>query len=381
MVGRNEFDQYGVSKKFVAKMVFLAIGVILVLSFVMWAVDLVHIAGDEVGVVHKYIGGVQKDTLPDGWHFVFLGEVHNIDIGQKKLTFSEKVSRGSEDKKAKNEFSSIEVNCGVKGGQSAWIHISASYNVKPSEAVNLWNDGIADDYDHVILKRAIINAVNKNARPKEALAIYSGTGFNQLQQDVRNTLKEDPVVKYFNINEITIYQIKLNPKYENEIELKQLAKQKRLTAIEQAAAAVQKAAKAKEEAQINLEQRRAAAEASKIKMVKGAEAIRDERILAAKADMEEQRLDGEGIRDQKIAQAEGILKYGLAEAAVELAKKEAMYSGEAGARRASVEITGLLAGKLSGMLSGVDVISDRALELLMREGGFVPEILIISEKK
>lgn len=365
------------SDKFIWLMVKLAIFVIVVLIGCFWAFDATDIKPHEVGVVHKWWGGVQKDTLSNGFKWTLLGKIHKIPVGQEKLTFSEaEISRGSEDMGSGSEFSAIEVNCGDNGGQSAWIHISVLYNVKPAAAVDLWNDGIAKTYKYVVLKRAIINAVNKNARPKEALEIYSGIGFNDLQANIKTTLEGDEVSEYFDINKVTIYQIRLNPAYESEIAAKQLAKQTKLKAIEQAAAAEEKALQAKATAQVMVEEQRAIANAAKVTKVKKAEGERNSRILDAQAGMREMELEGEGIRDEKISQAKGDLKYGLAEAKVEDALKKAMYEDSAGVRRATVEITEALADKLKGMLAGVEVLSDGALEQLMKEGAFVPENLI-----
>ena len=74
----------------------------------------------------------------------------------------------------------------------------------------------------------------------------------------------------------------------------------------------------------------------------------------------------------KIAQAEGARALGLAEAEVEKAKRDAMYEGEAGMRRAKVEIAAHFADKLRGMLAGVKVIPKDAFVALMQEGQAVP---------
>ena len=96
-------------------------------------------------------------------------------------------------------------------------------------------------------------------------------------------------------------------------------------------------------------------------MIKQAEADKAREILAAEAEKQKRVLEAEGNRDATLAMASGVLAVGEAEAKVAQLKRDANYAGEAGARRASVEIAGLQADKLKGMLNGVSVISDKAL--------------------
>jgi hypothetical protein len=72
-------------------------------------------------------------------------------------------------------------------------------------------------------------------------------------------------------------------------------------------------------------------------------------------------LEAEGNRDANLANASGVLALGKAEAEVATLKRDALYAGESGSRKASVEIAGLQAEKLKGMLNGCSVISEKAL--------------------
>jgi len=264
-----------------------------------------------------------------------------------------------EDFSSRNEFSSIEVNCGAEGGQSTWISVSVLYGKNSKKVVDLWNDGVAKTYKYVILKRSIIEAVNRNSRHKEALSIYSGSGFNLLRDEIMEYLQSDENLNYFDIHRVTIYKIRLNKEYEDEIALKQLAKQSKLEFDELAKAAVEEAKQAKANAQIAVEKVRAKALADQVAVIKKAEGEKGDRIFAAKAKKEQDRLDGEGIEAKNVAEAEGILALGKANALVEEEKKKAMYSDEAGLLRSEVEIATALAGKLSGVMSGVNLISKK----------------------
>jgi len=332
--------------------------VVLVAFFLM--VDIVNIEGYEVGVVHKWYGGVQTEPLYNGMHVVWFGKVHKIDVGFQKISFAPQVKDDIEgEDTADNDFASIEVACGAEGGQKATIILTCVYSLDKSLAVQLYKDGLSTDYRYKIMKRTIIDVVNRLARPREALEIYSGTGFNDLAEAINKEVKEHEVLvnRGIVVKNCTIYQIRLDPAYETEIQKKQLARQEKLTAQAQTDAWVEKVKKEKIEQQVMVAKRTAEGEAKKVEVVK-----------AAEADMEQQRLEGEGMKLMKIAQAEGELALGMAEAKVEEQKKLAMYDGEAGRRRATVEVAVALADKLKGLLSGVQVIPEKAFVALMRDG-------------
>jgi len=233
----------------------------------------------------------------------------------------------------------------------------------PEKLVTLHKEGLRETYENVILKRTIVEIVNKVARPHSALSIYSGQGFVDFVQMLETELKDAETLKERGIfvENTIVYSVHLDPKYEAEIASKVIAIQETLKIKEQTIAAQEAAKRMFAESQANVEKIRQDSEASKIKMVKQAEADNEREILAAQAEKQKRVLEAEGNRDANLAVASGILAKGEAEAKVEQLKRDAMYAGEAGSRRASVEIAGLQADKLKGMLNGVSVISDKAL--------------------
>ena len=86
--------------------------------------------------------------------------------------------------------------------------------------------------------------------------------------------------------------------------------------------------------------------------------------MYAEAEKKKRILEAEGERDANVALAVGVLKVGEAEAKVAELKRDAMYSGESGKRRAEVEIAKAQAEKLNGMLAGVRVITDGTMQIL-----------------
>jgi regulator of protease activity HflC (stomatin/prohibitin superfamily) len=352
-----------------------AISVILIiLSFQFF--DATNIEGDEVGVVHSFVSGVQEETEKPGVSFVMFGKIHKINIGTQKMTFSD-----MED----SEVQAIKVNCGADGGQEARIALTINYSLDPNYVIRLYNDGLAYTYQDIVLKRTAIEVVNQIARPQEALEIFSGEGFNNLKIAVDETLKNHTMLKNRGIivQNALVYDVNLDEKYEDEIAAKQLAKQQKLTEDEKTKAATAMVLRIRAEAQAEVEQRTAKAEASKIEEIKKAEAAKqqvilkaeadkeqvvlkaqadkEQVVLAAQAEKEQMTLEGEGIKLRDTAKADGVRAVGLAEAEVEKAKRDAMYEGEAGLRRANVEIAEAMADRLKGILDGVNVIPDKAL--------------------
>lgn len=344
----------------------IALAVVIIVSLVLGSIfiDVENIEGYETGVIYKWFGGVQDTTKDPGLRCVWMGKLYNTNLGLQKLTFGDekgiKTQKGGGDI-AENDFAPIEVNCGKGGGQTAWIHISLLYHLEKDNAIQLWRDGIGKNYRYVVLKRAIVDAVNKSTRIKEALDIYSGEGFNELQVEIEDLLKNDKELKYFVVDQVTIYQIRLRDNYEKEIEDKQLAIQQKLRAKEETLAAREQAKKTAAEAKVMVEKKTAEAEAAKITVVTNAEAENERRILLAEAKKQEQALAGEGVRLKKSAEAEGVEAIGLAKAQVEDAMKKAMYDGEAGRRRANVTVALALADKLNGLLKDVKIVPKDAI--------------------
>ena len=352
------------------------IGIMCALAIVLlWAVfhtvSFVKVEGNEAVVRQDLFQGVMNDVWTSGTK-VFCGwttDIYKYDIGTQKITFDTK----GDNKDA--EYDRIEVNCGENGGQKAWIAISMNYRIgydtaedghpkfAPDKLVTLHKEGLRDTYENVILKRTIVEIVNKVARPHKALDIFSGQGFVDFVSALEKEFKDCDILRERGIyvENIIVYSVHLDPKYEAEIANKVLAIQETLKIKEQTTAKQEEAKRIFAESQANVEKVRQDSEAKKIEMVKQAEANNEKSILEAQAEKQKRVLEAEGQRDANLAMASGKLAIGEAEAKVEQLKRDAMYAGEAGARRAAVEIAGMQADKLKGMLSGVSVISDKAL--------------------
>jgi hypothetical protein len=222
----------------------------------------------------------------------------------------------------------------------------------PDLLVQLHISGNKDDYEAVIIKRTWQEVVTSIATPQEALALYSGTGFEQFRRDVDARLKAHPVflTRGIFVENTIMYPVHLDPAYESEIAEKQLAIQTKLKEYELQLAAEATAEKVKAIEQANVEKAAQQAEAKKQAQMKKAEADKYQEMQKAEAERYRQEQEAQGVLAMKTAEAEGKRLETLA-----------MYGGTAGHRRFNVEVADRQAAQLQGMLSGVKVITDKAL--------------------
>lgn len=325
--------------------------------FAEWAV----VQGNEALVIQHWQSGVQKEPKLAGTHFFIPGiwyDLYKYNIGTQKITFDNQSSNGD------SEYPPIAVQIGENGGQEAYISVSVNYHINAEKIVTLHKQGIAKTYEAVVLKREIVDIVNEIARPhKSALDIFSGIGFVQFKNDIEAALKNNPVLKDrgIEVENTIVYGVHLDQKYETEIRAKINAIQEKLRFDQETLAKQAEAAKIFAESQAQVERVRQTAEASKITQVKAAEAQAEQQVLAADAEKRKRIALAEGERDANLALASGILAVGEAEAKVSALKRESLYAGESGERRARVEIATAQADKMRGMLSGVSVVSDRTI--------------------
>lgn len=306
------------------------------------------VQGNEAYVLQHITDGVTDEVWRDGTHFYqgWKYDVFKYNIGTQKITF--------EDNNQEAEYGSIAVNVGEGGGQQVKISLSANYRLghtatptgpvySPEKIVAMHKDGLHKNYEDVILRRTIVEVVNRIARPKNALEIYSGVGYNQFVKEVEDALISHEVFRERGIliENLIVNDVSLNPAYEAEIEAKQLAIQKALREKEERRAAEEGALRAKAQAETEVQTRTQKAEAAK-----------QERIKAAEAEKQEQVLRAQGEQEANIAKATGTLAIGKAEAEVDMLKREALYGGSAGALRAKVEVQKYQAEQLKGILEG-----------------------------
>lgn len=339
------------------------------------------VEANEAAVLQDFIKGVNEEEVwLDGTHIYMplKTDVYKYIIGTQKLTFD-----SSDDNKGA-DYPSIEVNVGENGGQKAWISLSINYQLAQEITENgaVFNQkklialhkNLKDTYKDVILKRTVVEVVNRIARPREALEIFSGDGYNQFVADVTNALIKHPMFEERGIliESVIVYDVGLSQDYEKQVEAKQLAIQTALREKEERKAADEKALRIKSEAQAEVEKRSQAAEAAKIEQQKQAEAAKIKQVLAAEGAKIEQVLAAEARSESDKLVAAGILAKGKAEAEVELLKREALYGGRSGELRAQVDIARETANRMKGLFDGKMILTDKAVVSLSGED-FAPK--------
>ena len=347
--------------KYIGLMVVGGVGLIMALVLFFGCFALVKIAGDEVGVVQDW-AGVKDNIKRAGTHVYnnFVEDIHIYKIGTQKSTFGQLAGQAG-------EYPPIPVEVGAQGGQSAQVLISVNYHVDPEKIITLYKQGLADTYEQVVLNREIIDTVNEVARPKKtALDIYSGQGFNDFKNEVHERLKNnDKLEERGIIVENTIISgIVLDPEYTRQIALKQIAQQNTLRAIEEAKAAEEEAKKVKAQMQSEVERRTQEANAKKA-----------EQVLSAQAEGESLKAVAEGQKAANEAKAVGDLALGRAEAEVLKLKSFSLYEGEAGERRARVEIASRQAEMMTALLNKITVLPEKTFAQVGKAGG----VLVSSE--
>lgn len=316
----------------------------------------VTIQGNEVAVLQDMRTGVRDEVWTSGTKFYanwFL-DVYKYDIGTQKASFGNIAGQ-------QGEYEPIPVEIGENGGQTARIVMSVNYRLDPSKIVELHKKGLAKSYETMILNREIIDTVNEVARPmKSALDIYSGVGFVEFKKEVDLRLRNNTELtsRGILVENTIIAGVQLDPKYKEQIDLKIVAIQSKLRAQEEALAAVEESKKVKAQMQSEVERRTQEANAKKAEVE-----------LAAQAKGAELKAIAEGQRDANIAKATGDLALGRAEAEVAQLKSSALYAGEAGGRRAEVEIATKRAEMMKNIVDKVSILPERTFAQIGKSGG------------
>jgi regulator of protease activity HflC (stomatin/prohibitin superfamily) len=369
----------------------LVIGFVCFLIFVSvfrgFGLTWVTVLGNE-GVVRQHLtNGVDSKVLRDGTHFMFPAfqwtGIYKYVIGTQKVTFDSTPSN------QKAEYPSIDITVGEGGGQKIKVRCSLNYRVgydqtekglvfSPEKLIAL-HKSVGKEYEDVILKRTIVEVVNRIARPKNALEIYSGLGYNKFVEEIEDALIRHPLFKEVGIfvENVIVYGVDLDDAYEKEIQNKQLAIQKTLREIEERKAAEEKAKRIFADSQAEVEQRTQLANASKIEAVTAAKGDAEKQILQAEAAKKKTVLEAEAQKEADMIVAQGIIAKGEANAKAKILETQALYDGAPGALRAKVEMSFNNATQLKGMLEGVSVISDKALVSLSSQAQ-QPKIVVES---
>lgn len=304
-----------------AGLITLLIGALLFVGFE-------QIEGRERAVVQDWREGVLPQLVTPGTKFYIPATttLYTYHIGTQKFIMGDQAVYGESEQA---QFPAYEITTGGSGKeQPAKFSVTLQFHLNPAKLVALHNSA-QDRYRANIIKPALTRIISDLSTTQTVLDFYSGTGRVKLQQDIEKAITEHSALSEVGIvvDTFVIDDIALDNNYVAEITGRQLATQKKLRAIEEAAAAEEVAKKVESEAM-----------ADKLKRIVEAEAAKEERIRAAEASKQEVKLKAEAERFQKEQDAKGLLAQGIAKAKVDNARKTSRYAGTAGARQAAVEI-------------------------------------------
>jgi hypothetical protein len=289
-----------------------------------------YVEGHQMAMVETW-NGVEKDPVGPGKHIYFRPTTDYIMYDMRVQSFvmnDKKTTDGEVNEGREKDAYQIEVG---KGAQKIKMSLLFRWHYNPLLLSKIHqsvrNNVVA--MNERIIRSNLMRLVKDKSTPKEALDIYSGIGLVNLQTEIDKSLTGLSEFKDVGIiaDGFVIESIALDPKYEAEISLKQLAIQRAERMEKEAKANLQEAVAAEAKAQIVYKQ--AVVTAEKEKKVG---------ILKKEQEKQEAVLTAQGKSEADKTKASGILEIGLAEAKVEQAKRDAAYVGEAGFRRAAVEI-------------------------------------------
>lgn len=317
-----------------------------------------NVGGNEAGIVET-CSGVEDKVYGPGTHFMlaFCNDAFEYNVGTQLEVLKQCAPNDAACLEDRDE-DCFKVK--VKGGQEVCLDLRTEYQLDSAKLVEL-HKSVKDQYEQVILRPAVIRRTKNRATLMTADELYADTTQVTLEKAVEEELLGDDDVKRagIHIHSFIIESVHLDPAYESEVKQKSVAQQAKLKEIELAGAATERAKRVAADAQSQIETARAAAEGEKVGKVKAAEAEAERTVLQATAE-----------KDASVLRAEGLLAQGRAEAEVDRLKRDALYAGEGGGRRAQVEMAQARAKELKGLLEGVNVVSDRAvLQLVDGHGG------------
>lgn len=348
------------------------IGVVLLVVAAFQLVGFVEVKGHQQAVVEVFYGadkGVQAELLNNGRHFYVpvtsKPYVYNVGTDNFIMGKSQYYTNKGTDIV---DFPALTIKCGGRGQeQPATFSITLQYQLDPLKLTKL-HKRAQSQYRDRIIKPALTNIIKSLTVTQHVLDFYTGKGYNELQSSIEARIKSDSVLSELGIvvNTFVIDQIDLDPDYEKEIQGRQLATQQKLRADEEAKAAESMALKAQAVANAKKLERIVSAQANKQEKILAAEGANESKILAAKAAAQQKRLDASADRFRKEQDAKGLKAQGLAQAAVDNARKVSRYSGLAGARQAAVEIEVAKTDRMKGMTFN-GVVTEKTL-LMFSDG-------------
>lgn len=299
-----------------AKKRLIVLGAILgvLLVGVLITIKRVHIAGDEIGVLESWAGGVDETPLRAKTYFFVPGwskDVTKYHLGPRVFVMNNNPA-SVEDKAEGRAVDAYRVES--KEGQPMDISLNVRWRL--DDAKIIWiHKNIREDFEEKLIRPVVMRIVKDAATTRLAIEAYSGEGLVKLQTEIENNLKSPTGELRMSgaaVENFVIEKIELDPKYVDEIKARQVAMQHQLRAVEETKAAEADALKAKADAQSDYNKRVVEADRDKQVAILNAQQLAESQVISAK-----------GKQTSAEAEAAAILALGTADAQAQKLKLSA----------------------------------------------------------
>lgn len=343
---------------FLARGLKIGIPAIILIILTLFMVKWVTVAGNEMGVLETWSGGVQPEPLPSRTHWFFPGytnTVYRYDMGIQVFVMNDNKT----DKYIGRDADAFRV--ASSEGQEMVISSVTQWRINPKKLVEL-HKFVRDNIEDRLIRPVVMRVIKDSATTKKAIDAYSGEGLVKLQNSIQEALTDEKgelAERGIVVENFLIEHIELDANYIGEIRLRQVATQKKLKAEEETKYAEAQALQAKAMAQADYNKRVVEADRDKKVGILKAEENAEIQVLAAKADAEKVALAAaadakkvvlaaEAEKDQSLLRAQGVEALGKAEAEA-LRLKLSAFSVQGSDNYTKVEIAKQMATAFSGI--------------------------------
>lgn len=294
----------------------IVIGVVAVIALVvsLTLINIETIHGNELGIKETWGEGVVNEVLQPKTYFLFPGYSQTVipyDASSQIFVMNDK----KHDEKGEGRANDAYLVQSSEG-QDMTISMNLRWRIDPKRLVDI-HKTVRKSIEEKLIRPVLMRVVKDEATKGTAIVNYSGAGLVALQAAIQRFLISTNCELHDRgviVENFVIEEIKLDPKYIDEIKQKQIATQRQLKAIEEQKAAEAEALVAKSKAQADLNKVVVEAERDKQVVVLKAEAENEKQILAAKAEQQKLILEAQGQMQASFSKAEGTLAMGKAEA-------------------------------------------------------------------
>jgi len=297
------------------KLIIIGIIALIVIVVSFFAINVETVEGNQLGVKETWSDGVVNEVLQPKTYFLFPGwsqKIYTYDASVQMFVMNDKAA-GHEKAQGREKDSYLVQSA---EGQDMTMSMNVRWRIDPKKLVEI-HKTVRQHPEEKLIRPVLMRVAKDAATKRKAIEAYSGEGLVQLQAEIQrelikpgNELTERGII----VENFVIEEIKLDPKYIDEIKQKQIATQRQLKAVEEQKAAEAEALVAKSKAQADLNKMVVEAERDKQVGILKSQMLYTNQVLQAEGKKQELILEAEGQKEASIAKAQGVLAMGKAEA-------------------------------------------------------------------